>query len=59
MNRTALKDAAGINFYVLAKMGKREPVSMESIMKVYNALSCNITDVMELERDFGDLGGSV
>ena len=57
MNRTALKDAAGISFNVLAKMGKGEAVSMESIMKVCNALSCDISDVMELERDFGDLGG--
>jgi DNA-binding Xre family transcriptional regulator len=39
-------------------MGKGEPVSMESMMKVCNALSCDISDVMELERDFGDLGGS-
>jgi len=59
MNRTALKDAAGISFNVLAKMGKREPVSMESMMKVCNALNCDISYVMELERDFGDVGGSV
>ena len=51
MNRTALKDAAGISFNVLAKMGKGEPVSMESMMKVCNALNCNISDVMELEKD--------
>ena len=38
-------------------MGKDEAVSMESIMKVCNALSCYTSDVMELERDFGDSGG--
>ena len=48
MNRTALKEAAGISFNVLAKMGKGEPVSMDSMMKVCNALSCNISDVMEI-----------
>jgi len=50
MNRTALKDAAGISFNVLAKMGKGEPVSMESMIKVCAALDCDISDVMELEK---------
>ena len=51
MNRTALKNTAGISFNVLAKMGKSEPVSMESMMKICNVLNCDISDVMELERD--------
>jgi len=51
MNRTALKEAAGISFNVLAKMGKGEPVSMESMMKVCAALDCDIADVMELEKN--------
>ncbi len=50
MNRTDLKNAAGISFNVLAKMGKGEAVSMESIMKVCKALECDISDVMELEK---------
>ncbi len=32
MNRTALKESAGISFNVLAKMGKGEAVSMESML---------------------------
>ena len=50
MNRTALKEASGISFNVLAKMGKSEAVSMESILKVCKALDCDIADVMELEK---------
>jgi DNA (cytosine-5)-methyltransferase 1 len=50
MNRTQLKEAAGISFNVLAKMGKREPVSMESMLKVCKALDCDISDVMEIEK---------
>jgi len=50
MNRTDLKNAAGISFNVLAKMGKGETVSMESMLKVCKALDCDISDVMELER---------
>jgi len=48
MNRTALKEAAGISFNVLAKMGKGEAVSMESMLKICNALSCDISEVMEV-----------
>ena len=50
MNRTDLKNAAGISFNVLAKMGKGEKISMESILKVCKALECDISDVMELEK---------
>lgn len=32
MNRTALKNASGISFNVLAKMGKSEAISMESLI---------------------------
>jgi len=51
MNRTDLKNAAGISFNVLAKMGKGETVSMESMLKVCKALDCDISDVMEIERE--------
>jgi len=51
MNRTALKDAAGISFNVLAKMGKGEAVSMESMLKVCKALDCDISDVMEVDKE--------
>lgn len=47
MNRTALKDSAGISFNVLAKMGRNEFVSMESLYKICVALRCGIDDVME------------
>ncbi|WP_455120799.1 helix-turn-helix domain-containing protein [Scardovia wiggsiae] len=47
MNRTELKDLAGISFNVLARMGKNEFVSMESIYKICSALHCSIEDVME------------
>ena len=47
MNRTELKEAAGISFNVLAKMGRNEFISMESLFKICSALSCNIGDVVE------------
>lgn len=46
MNRTNLKNAVGISFNGLAKVGKGETVSMESMLKVCKALQCDITDIM-------------
>ncbi len=51
MNRTDLKDMAGISFNVLAKMGKRETVSLESLYKICKTLNCNIGDIMEFTED--------
>ena len=47
MNRTELKDAAGISFNVLAKMGKNEYVSMESLHRICRTLSCGIGEIVE------------
>ena len=47
MNRTDLKDASGISFNVLAKMGKNEFVSMESLMKICATLNCNVGDIVD------------
>lgn len=47
MNRTELKEAAGISFNVLAKMGKSEFISMESLYKICTVLECDIGDVIE------------
>ena len=47
MNRTELKNAAGISFNVLAKMGRDEFVSMESLHKICQTLSCDIGEILE------------
>lgn len=54
MNRTELKDAAGISFNVLAKLGRNEFVSMESLYKICVALGCGINDVLEFMNDEHD-----
>ena len=46
MTRTELKDASGISFNVLAKMGKNEFVSMESLFKICSTLRCNVGEVV-------------
>ena len=50
INRTELKDAAGISFNVLAKMGRNEFVSMESLYKICVAMNCDINDIMEFVK---------
>lgn len=48
LNKTDLKENSGISFNVLARMGKNEPISMESIEKICVALNCNVGDIMEI-----------
>lgn len=48
MNRTELKEASGISFNVLARLSKKETVSMESIEKICHALDCNIGEIMDV-----------
>ena len=58
MNRTELKEASGISFNVLARMGKNEPISFESIEKICFTLGCDIGDIVEIQKkDQGDCGG--
>ena len=52
MNRTDLKDASGISFNVLAKMGKNEFVSMESLMKIPKHFF--VPDIIEKRRPLAE-----
>lgn len=51
MSKTDLKNASGISFNVLAKLGKNEFVSLESLYKICGILDCNIGDVVDFVRD--------
>ncbi len=46
-----MKEAAGISFNVMARMGKNETVSFESIEKICAVLNCNIGDVVEIVQE--------
>ncbi|WP_420810820.1 helix-turn-helix domain-containing protein [Enterococcus gilvus] len=50
MNKTQLKDAAGLSTNIIAKMGKDEPVSLETLVKVCLVLSVDIGDIVEITR---------
>ena len=48
MKKKDLKEATCIGSTTLTKLSKNEPVSMEVIMKICEALECNIGDVMDV-----------
>ena len=49
MKKTDLKKEAGISSNVLAKLGKNEYVSMETMEKLCTSLNCNTEDIMEFK----------
>ena len=53
INRTTLRNQAGITSNAMAKMGKNQPVNMEVLAKVCHVLGCGIEDVVEIidEKD--------
>lgn len=51
MNRTDLKNTAGVSFNVLAKMSRNEFVSLESLCKICTVSACDIGDIMEFTEN--------
>ena len=47
MNKSQLRDAAGISTNAVAKLGRNEAVSLDTLEKVCCALNCTIEDVLE------------
>lgn len=50
LKRVDLKNIAGISSSTLAKLGKDEYVSMESLDKICEALDCRIEDIVEFKH---------
>ena len=53
INKTELKNMAGISTNAVAKMGRDEPVSMETLGKVCVALDCEIGDIVDISKKLG------
>ena len=51
IKRTELKRLAGVSTIVIAKLGKNEPVAMETLAKICTALQCGIDDIVEINSD--------
>lgn len=48
MTKTELRKAAKISTNVLAKMGKEESVSLDSLAKIAITLNCKLDDIVEV-----------
>ena len=51
MKKSDLRKEAGISSSSLAKLGKDENVTTEVLVKVCNALKCDVGDIMEFVPD--------
>ncbi len=51
MTKTEMRKTAGISTNILAKMGKDEPVAMDSLAKIAAALHCGLDDIVEIQDE--------
>jgi DNA (cytosine-5)-methyltransferase 1 len=51
MKRTDLKNSAHISSNVLARLGRDESVSIESLEKICFVLKCDIGDILEFTEN--------
>ncbi|RGQ85073.1 XRE family transcriptional regulator [Megamonas rupellensis] len=51
MSKTQLIKEAKISTNAMAKLGKNEDVRVDVLVKICNALECNIEDIIEIIRE--------
>lgn len=51
MRKEDLRLAAGLTTNMIANMGKGKHISMETLAKICETLDCDISDVIQLERE--------
>ena len=51
LSKTDLKSLAGVSSNVIAKLGREESVSLDSLNKICSALNCGIGDIMEFSEE--------
>ena len=51
MKKKELAEKAGISSTSIAKMGRNENITMDVIVKICEALQCDIGDIVELTPD--------
>ena len=54
MKKQDLRDAAKISSASIAKLGRGENVTTEVLVKICEALECNLEDIMETVKNEGD-----
>ena len=51
MQKRDLQEAAGISSASIAKLGKSENITTDILIKICDALNCDLDDIMETKRD--------
>ena len=57
MNKSQLKECAGVSTNAIAKLGKNETVSLETLEKICVAVDCDIQDVMNFIPEDKEIKG--
>lgn len=53
ITKTEMRKMAGISTSVLAKMGKNETVSMDTLAKITSTLNCGVDDIVQFTAGHG------
>lgn len=51
ITKTEMRKKAGISTSVLAKMGKNETVSMDTLARIAVAMECGLDDIVEVNTE--------
>ena len=51
MNKQALREASGISSASIEKLGKGDNITTEVLLRICEALDCDISDIMEVVKD--------
>ena len=51
ITRTEMRKRAGLSTNVLAKMGKNETVSMDTLARIAAVMECGLDDIVEVNTD--------
>ena len=51
MKKSDLKEKAGISSASLAKLGKRDNITTDVLLRICEAMDCRIEDILETVRD--------
>ena len=58
MNKQDLRKAAGISTASIAKLGKGENITTDVLVKICKALDCDISDIMEINKEEAENTGN-
>ena len=55
MNKTQLRQKAGLSSNVIAKMSKNDSVSMDTLVRICQIFGCEISDIVEIAPESNQL----